>query len=220
MYCEIKHTHTALIYTKYIRAKFCMYLHVWHLSACTCLYLHVCTCTCMVASSAAGAGWGSSTGKKHHRDCPCGSSPCRAHSISNEIIIVIIISKRRPRNCWVVNGLDHRPRVDHVVQRAARTRPPLTVTDAPRKVGVFATQHASGNRAEIPRREKGQALRNAAFRWGVWRFQEDTLPCIGNSSRECCCFVVFYHILGNQIVCIERFLYPFFGCLILFLMLY
>jgi hypothetical protein len=40
------------------------------------------------------------------------------------------------------------------------------------------------------------------------RFQEDALPCIGNSSRICC-VVVFYHILADQIVCIERFLYFF-----------
>ncbi len=41
--CKCIHTHISLIHTKYrdIRAKFCMYLHVWHVSACICLYLHV-----------------------------------------------------------------------------------------------------------------------------------------------------------------------------------
>ena len=43
MYCKSIHTHISLIHTKYIRAKFCMYLHVWHVSACICLYLHVWT---------------------------------------------------------------------------------------------------------------------------------------------------------------------------------
>jgi hypothetical protein len=40
------------------------------------------------------------------------------------------------------------------------------------------------------------------------RFQEDALAFIGNSSRIYC-VVVFNHILADQIVCIERFLYFF-----------
>jgi hypothetical protein len=42
MHCKIIHTHTALIlvvHTKYIRAKFCMYLYG--------MYLHVYACICM-----------------------------------------------------------------------------------------------------------------------------------------------------------------------------
>ena len=85
---------------------------------------------------------------------------------------IYLFSKRRPRQRRVVSGPDHGPRVD-VVQRAARPRPTLTVADAPRKAGVLATRHASGNRSEIPFREKRQTAedmreRNNIHNW-IWR---------------------------------------------------
>jgi hypothetical protein len=77
------------------------------------------------------------------------------HSNSNQKIL--FFSKRRPRQRRVVSGPDHGPRVD-VEQGAAQPRPPVKVADAPGKTGVLAMQHASRNRAVVPRREKGQTV--------------------------------------------------------------
>ncbi len=67
-------------------------LHVSAWMACICMYVWL-----PAATNDAGASWGNTTGGQHHGDCPCRSSPCSAHSISNEIMMSFIYLKRRLR---------------------------------------------------------------------------------------------------------------------------
>ncbi len=90
MYCKTIHTHTALIHAKYIRTKFCRHLHAY---ACICMYLPVYSwLPAATHDASSGASSGNTAGGQHHRDCPCGSSPRSAHSISNEMVIIFIFS--------------------------------------------------------------------------------------------------------------------------------
>ncbi len=72
----------------------CMYGMFLHVYACICMSVPKYACCRQQRMTRALVG---ATGGQHHGECRCGSSPCSADSIPNEVMMIFIFSKRRQR---------------------------------------------------------------------------------------------------------------------------